>query len=265
MDLALKFCENLQKISFVQLAFEGSGRAETLVTLRPNSKISLFYQVLGALAKRRVFKDHTAVYCDWRGLSTEINLCSDSELVYKYGFAYEDHNVHPPVSDDHSFGESSYQKYSLSGPSSLDQLAKLEKLTMHIQTKDIYQYLEIYLKFAKCYCPGLRHFEIYRSWKYRFETNCQTSFDSSLENMTHILIAGAQFSQGLSTSITEYFPRVEVLNFEIDDTTLCPHVEKITFKLSSFKHLHTLIIDIGSNGAVQYLIKKKSEKRSRGM
>ncbi|CAO3639207.1 unnamed protein product [Mucor hiemalis] len=282
MDLALKFCENLQKISYVHFAFEGSGRAGTPVTLRPDSKISLFYQILGALTKRRVLESHAALYCDWRGLNTEINMCDDLELTYRYGFCYEEHSVHLPVSDDNSFGESSYQKYSLPSPSSLDQLAKLKQLTMDIQTKDIFQYLEIYLKFAKSYCPRLRYFEVYRSWKYRFATKCQNSFDSSLENMTHILIAGAQLSQGLSTSMIKFFPRVEVLNFEIDDTSLCSHVEKINVEISSFKHLHTLIIDIGkildsergplflelryigSNGAVQYLIKKKVEEGSEG-
>ncbi|CAO3639210.1 unnamed protein product [Mucor hiemalis] len=281
MNLALNFCETLQKLGSVRLSFESTERvvdAEARrIMQRPDSKINIFYLILGALTKGRALNNYTAIYNNRKGEHVDINIFNDSSIIYQYHLDHEDYKVPPPVSVDYSFGGPSYQDCTLPVPSSLESLASLRNFMVLTGPGEFDRLPKNYLEFVKNYCPKLKHFEIkYRRWKCRFKAACRDPLKVSLENTTHILMEGAQFTQGLFDSLIEYFPRVESLSFGID-TALDLYNEKIKFKLSNFKHLHTFIIDVeglsgfkcdpiflqfqytGSDRTVQYQIKKKSK------
>lgn len=275
MDVALKFCESLQKFSSVRMEFTNYNRDRPVdveagrASQRENLKIDIFYRILDALTKGRKLNINTVIY-NSKAIAGEV-----FDIVDGLGIMYQYH-----LNDDYGgfsrLGRK-FQDCTLPVPSSsasLNQLAQLEKILFKSGYGEIDCLPTSFLDFIKRYCPELKHFELQPQMiGRRLQATCRDSSKSSLENTTHVILEKAVHSQALLESVNEYFPRVESLSFGIGNIMYIPNA-KLEFNLSKFKCLNTFIIDIeefpvntsdsviielhftGSKRMVQYLVKK---------
>lgn len=231
LDVVINFCSSLKRFSRGKLGFI---KTEHYELQRLDTEINLFYHVLNALTEGRRSSGHKATYKNGYGGDMHIEVCNDSEVIYHYCFDVNDCMVRLPLFNVHSY----HQNYMLPVTSSSDQLAVVTDFKLDTKSTDFYLHLRNYLEFAKNYC--LKSFEIYNGWKYCFRTSCTDSFESSLENMTHVHLVGAQCSQHLFHTLAEYFPRMETMYFQIaTPISLDLLNEKKIFGLYRFKNLHT--------------------------
>lgn len=288
LNVALKFCENLQKFSTVRMRFDNATRGRvnleanstpTFALQGTDSKIHTFYQILDTLTKKRELKIYTAIYNSRKEAEEIFNITNGPGVMHQFRLDGSDYNAPTPYysPEAHSFGGSIYPNYALpvpSSPASLEQLAKLKNFMVLTGPAQFDRLPNNFLDFVKSYCPDLKNFQIhFNSWRCRLKTMCKDPFRSSIENTTHVLMEGAQSSQALFDSLVERFPRMENLSFGID-TSLDIYNEKIKFNLSKLTRLDTFTIDIeglmvmacdpifiqfrytGSKRTVQYLLKK---------
>lgn len=226
IDAVLDFCKSLQKLNSVTLSFD----EESVID---HGEIDIFYQVLDTLTGSREFQTRWAIHKDREELNSsgvEIEI-DGTELYYEYCFDIEEFIC------DYA-GESSQPTPSAL---SLKQLALVTKF--HIWTEDYFFESSgvpyFYLEYARKFLPKIRFFQYQNTSKNCFlEAECLFN-DQSLQKMTQVSLQGYAYPQVALNDIPAYFPRIETLSFVLDFQN-----EEANFELSSFEHLHTLILGV---------------------
>ncbi|CAO3647861.1 unnamed protein product [Mucor hiemalis] len=249
--LILDLCKNLQKYDSVKLKI-GKTR------LINNSSIHTFDQILNALIGEKEFYKHSAIYTfsDDSDMDVDISVVG-SELSYSR-----------PM-NQHFIG----REFDPPVPSNLNQLAKVDNVTVDVGRASVGNLLTNYLKYLQMYYTQLKQFRVKSCNHTMFLAECLDPSNPSLENMTSIWLNDYDFSEKWIDLLTEYFPNVKVLSF-----TCCPQwqITRKSFNLSKLKCLQTLTIDIlggrlsmqspifleytDSRHSIQYLIDKWNAK-----
>lgn len=220
--LILDLCKSLQKFKSVQLIM---GKKTILID---DNQIDSFFQILNTLTGEKEFHKHSAVYTFGGDVDGDVDgdiSVDGSELSYS-------------CQVDRGFrGEP-----DLPVPSDIQQLAKVDNFTVDFGHKGEFRCPRTnYLQYAQMYFPRLKHFQVKSNTCNLFRAECLDSSAPSLKNMTSIMMHTHTLSESEIHLLTENFPKIEVLNLSMYKSTL---ENRISFMLSKFESLHTLIIDV---------------------
>lgn len=239
MGVALDFCAKLQRISTKTLEFGGE-------PVRNHEDVDIFYEILNALAGERDFKVCSVNHEDCEGsnhLGVKMQMIG-SELFYQYCY-----NIKNFISTDGNYSRQSlYNKFDrLSPPSatSLKQLAKINTLYISNDCRGNEGFelsLKLYLEYIRRFCPGVRHFSISNSSGKDISAD-YFGHGQSFQNMKTIFIDGIGHPSAIMDDLLEFFPRLEVLNFNVfRSKSRTSRNKRATFNLSNFKFLNTLVL-----------------------
>ncbi|CAO3647857.1 unnamed protein product [Mucor hiemalis] len=196
-----------------------------------DNQIDSFFQILNTLTGEKEFHKHSAVYTFGGDVDGDV----DGDIsVDGLELSYSCHV------DRGYRGEP-----DLPVPSDIQQLAKVDNFTVDIGYKGESGCRHTnYLQYAQMYFPRLKQYQVKSNTRNLFRAECLDSSAPSLKNMTSIMMHTHNLSGSEIHLLTENFPKIEVLNLSMYKSTW---EHRISFMLSKFKSLHTLIIDVLCN------------------
>lgn len=248
MQVALDFCESLQKLNSIKLKFNEEASREP-------RRADTFYAILNALIKEREFKHQSVNQLEAGGLGGVEIYVDGSKLSYSYCYYIA---FYSGIDENNPTGISYYTPSAYAA----EQLAKASEYNVWVDDENDgpLSAPHHYLDYVKASFRGIEKFQfqsIQRGWLVQ-AFNLPGSDSQSIENMTHLVIEKILRPQYiLDDLITRYFPKIEVLTVGacIVDKLLD---DKTTLKFTTCSWLRTLELDITNMGdgplLIQYTI-----------